>query len=140
VVHLWGRFVMTGVLNAVVSNQNAQPFIVTIGNAATQYGFNSVAAIGAVSPGTFKGNTFRVIASDASYDFAIEILGTSLPQTLFRSVTIESTAGTIRTFLASAATFSATSGPDKSTWLWGSGSSKVWTATSPSPRTVLLHY
>lgn len=131
---------MTGVLGAIVASQNSQPIIVTIGNSAAQYGFNSVAVIGAVSPGTFKGNTIRVIASDTSYDFAIEILGTSLPQTLFRSVTVESTAGTIRTFLASAATFSATSGPDKSTWLWGTGSSKVWTATSPSPRTVLIHY
>jgi succinylarginine dihydrolase len=132
---------MTGVLNAVVGQASAASIVVTIGVAAgTQYGFNSVAAIGSVSPATFKGNTFQVIASDTSYDFSISILGASLPQTLFRSVTVQSTAGTIRTYLASAATFSATSAPDKSQWLWGTGSSKVWTATSPSPRTVLIHY
>lgn len=131
---------MTGMLNAVVGANNAISVSVTVGNSATQYGFNSVAVIGAASPGTFKGNTFRVIASDSSYDFAIEILGTGLAQSLFRRVIVESTAGTIRAFDSSAATFSATSGPDKSTWTWGTGSSKVWTSTSPSPRSVLIQY
>jgi hypothetical protein len=131
---------MTGVLNAMVGLGSAATISVTIGNSASQYGFNSVLAIGAASPSTFKGNSLRAIVSDTAYDLTLEILGASIPQAIFRSLVVESTAGTIRTFDASAATFSQLSAPDRSTWTWGTGSSKVWTSTSPSPRSVLIKY
>lgn len=133
---------MTSVLNAVVASHNSASFSVTIGNASTQYGFNTNEAIGSVSPSTFKGNTLYGIASDVSFDFGIVILGTGIPQAFFRSVVVQSTAGTIRSYASSAATFSSGVGigGNQSQWLWGTGSSKVWTATSPSPRALILQY
>lgn len=133
---------MTGVLNAVIGANNAIRISVTIGNQSTQYGFNTNGSIGSISPGTFKGNTIDVLASDTSYDIGVVLLGSGIPQAYFTSITVESTAGTIGRFLSTAATFSQTTGihGPQSQWLWGIGSSKVWTSTSPSPRSVLIQY
>lgn len=126
---------MTGVLNAMVGSPTPTRFVVTIGNSASQYGFNSGVAIGAITPSAYRGNTIQVMASDTAYDFGILITG-SLAQSLFTYIVVQATDGSSRSFSSSAATFTAAA---TSQWLWGSGSSKVWTSTSPSSRIALVY-
>lgn len=126
---------MTGVLNAMVGSPTPVRISVTIGNVTTQYGFNSSAGIGSISPSAYRGNTVLVIASDAGFDFGILITGT-LAQSLFSSVVVQATDGSSRSYSSAAATFSAGANTQ---WTWGSGSNKVWTSTSPSPRTALIY-
>lgn len=102
------------------------------------FGFNRLEGTnpGAISPiGTLKGVTIEIIrSSTASEDLIISLAGIRA-QNFWRMIVIQTTAGAWRTYLSSAATYSAVV---NTTWSFGSGSSPVFTSTT-SPRGVIFY-
>lgn len=127
---------MTGVLNAMVAaNRGSVSVTVGIGNTGSFYGF-VIANIGTVTPSAYGGANIRNIVNDSSYDIQVAFEGT-LAQNFFSGIVVQTTAGSFRTFLTSAATtFQQVPGsPNVTLWNWDSNT-PVFTSTSPSPRIV----
>jgi len=132
---------MTGVLNAVVAAGKIETtYSVTIGNIGGVFGYNDGSGIGAISPANFRGIGITSVISDSGdWDLSLQLNSNSVGQSFLKGVRVQTTSGTIRTYLASAASFSVV-GP-ASNWNWGAGgSSMAWTSTSPSPRSLVIFY
>lgn len=128
---------MTGVLNALVASGTSKAYSVTIGTGgASNFGYSS-GSFGSISDTNVAGRTFTTLATDetGTTDFTLGISGAAVSQSYLHKVVVQDTAGTIRTYFTSSATF----GPGNF-WFWGNGSSKVWTATTPSPRSVTISW
>lgn len=128
---------MTSSVNAssgIAAAASGQNFSVTVANSGTVFGF-VLASFGAVSPTSFKGIAIDSVSTDATggvpFDFGVSLDGGGvLAQNFFRGVLVQRTNGTwVRYETAAATSFSAGS----STWLWGTGSSPVWTGTGTRP-------
>lgn len=133
---------MTGVLNAVIAAGGKFGYSVTIANhtGGTTYGYNDSVPAGAISPGTFRGVNIRVAGSRSGNDnFTLSLNGPALSQSFFQSVLVQRTNGALVLYRSGDATF--TPGALANVWLWGSGGADpAWTATSPSPRTIIIAF
>lgn len=132
---------MTGALNAMVAaGQIETAYGVTIGNIGGLFGYNDGSGFGAISPATFRGISITSVVSDSGdWDLALQLNSNSVGQNYLKGVRVQTTSGTIRTYLASAASFSVVG--SFSNWSWGAGgASMAWTSTSPSPRSLVIFY
>lgn len=128
---------MSGILNAILAGRSSKTYSVTIGTGgASNYGY-SPGSFGAISDTNVAGRTFTSLATDetGTTDFTLGISGAAVSQGYIHRVVVQDTAGATRTYLTSNATF----GPGNF-WYWGNGSSRVWTATTPSPRSVTISF
>lgn len=132
---------MTGVLNAMIAGGGESVYNVTIGSfAGPSFGLNDSVPAGSISPSTFRGETIKVAASRAGNDdFTLTINGV-YTQSFIQSVTVQRTDGALEIFRQQDVS-SFISGPSTSIWQWGSGGSDpAWTATSPSPRAIIISF
>jgi hypothetical protein len=107
-------------------------------NAAGAFGYDSTSGTpGAISPtNQLKTVSIITIRSDSlSADIAVVIQGVRA-QNFWQRIAVLATNGTWRSFNSSAATFSTPGG--NSVWSFGTGSNRVWTATTPAPRGVII--
>lgn len=105
---------------------------VTIGTpGGSTFGFVS-GSYGAVSPVSVKGQGIGAVRSTTT-TFEIILQSITLTFDFFRTVRVQNTAGAF--ILLSAATASFTAG---NTWTWTV--TGPWTATSPSPRSIIFTY
>lgn len=129
---------MTGAANTAGVNiaASGENFSVTVGNSGTIFGFVS-GSIGAVSPTSFKGVNIDAASSDSTvpaYDFSFSLDGGgALAQTFFRAVLVQRTDSTWIRYETAAASFSV----GTSTWTWGTGTNRAWTATGT--RAIILY-
>jgi hypothetical protein len=116
----------------------ALTFAITPGNNGGSpgvFGYNRLEATnpGAIIPagtGTFKGVTLEVIRSASSSEDLLIVIAGVRAQSFWRMITIQTTAGTWRTYLAANATFAQAV---NTSWSFGTGSSPVFTSTT-APR------
>lgn len=83
---------------------------------------------GSLSPiTTLKGKVIELLRSDASADdLIIQLASPGVAQNFWRSVMVQTSAGSWRQYLSSAATFSG-----GLQWTFGTGSDPVWTNATP---------
>lgn len=123
---------MTGVLSIVAGARSMRQYSVTIGTGGvSNFGFDS---FGSISSNTFKGETIISVVSDPSFDIQFALNNTGLARTFIDRIVVQDTTGTYRTYKQVDASYS------NGFWIWGNGSSKVWTATTPSPRELKVYY
>ncbi len=111
-----------------------------LGGTVGAYGYSTVDSNpGSLSPiGTFRGVAFqRIRSASGSEDLLISFGTAGILQTFWRRVVLQQTDGSWRSYLSSAATFN---NAVITTWSFGSGSSPIWTATTPAPRGVIFFY
>lgn len=83
-----------------------------------------------ISPTTFFGVTLLPFQSgtySGSFDFGVS-MDANVAQNYFTSLLVQQTDGSWRSYQSSAATFSHP--PGDTTWLWGTGSNRVWTSAT----------
>lgn len=128
---------MTGVAGALVAGRTSKLYSVTIGTGgASNFGYSS-GGFGAISDTSIAGRSIITLATDetGATDFTLTINGAAVSQGYIHKVEVQDTSGSVRTYFTSAATF----GPGN-TWTWGTGSNRVWTSTTPSPRSATISY
>lgn len=132
---------MSGVLNVLAAGGGKFVYSVTVGSfAGPSYGFNNSAGAGAISPATFRGLTVLDVDSrSGNNDFNLT-LSTVVAQTYFQYVMVQRTDGAWTIYHQADAFF--TGGPINTLWTWGFGvgGDPAWTATSPSPRAVIIAF
>jgi hypothetical protein len=134
---------MTGVLNAVVAGGTKFIYSVTVANLQGldgAYGYNfSTEPSGAISPSTFRGVDILVAsawAGPTNFDFNLSLDGPALEQSFFQYVMVQGTDGSWRTYHSADADFFVP-GELSNIWAW-EADGPPWTATSPSPRTIII--
>jgi hypothetical protein len=135
---------MTGVLNAMVGGGEQLVLIdVTMGtDGTTRFGYAdsgsgiSGAPFGSASTTAFRGKTIEILMSSgaAGNNLALRFDSAVSDSAFFKRVLVQATSGSQRTFLIGDATFIT------DTYTWGNGSDPAWSATSPSPRRVIIYY
>lgn len=136
---------MTGVAHAVLAGRVSAAFTITMGNSLTFYGYNGGSPFGSISPSTLKGSVISNIMTDTqvgSPRIQILIAGSGKPQNFFSSLQVQDTSGSMVTLTSASADgyLSDFGGFGTHTiWAW-SGTPKIWTATTPSPRLVSIFY
>lgn len=106
-------------------------------NASGAFGYDSTSGTpGTLNPiTTLKGVTIITLRSDnLSADLALVMQGVRA-QNFWRTIVAQATDGTWRRFNSADASFSA---PANTVWSFGTGSSRVWTASTPTPRGVII--
>jgi hypothetical protein len=131
---------MSGALAAIIPH-STQTYAMTVGTGgAGVFGFAQAVygALNGLSSNTLKGvNIAGIFSSNVATDFTLQLSGAgALPQTFVQRFVIVDTAGTVRTYLASAASF--ISGATNE-WKFGTGSSPAWTSTA-SPRQIQIFF
>jgi hypothetical protein len=128
----------SGVMSAVSFSYQLTPG--NNGGSAGVFGYSTVDGSnpGSLSPIlTFRGATIqRIRSSNVSEDLLINLATAGLPQTFWRLLVIQDTTGAWRRYFSSAAT--AFSNGVITSWSFGTGSSPVFTATTPAPRGVIF--
>lgn len=110
-----------------------------LGGTAGVFGYSTIDSNpGSLSPiGTLRGVTIqRLRSATADADLRVSLVTAGLPQTFWRMVLVQGTDGDWRRYMSASATSFSNAGI--TTWAFGTGSSPVWTATTPAPRGVLF--
>ena len=113
-----------------------QAIAVTRGNFASTTGWSSGGSLGSIV-GIFltrltvtRAGALQSLYSDtAAADFAVRLTSVTPPSNPnFNAVAVSDDTGAVRVFSSASATFTSPNGTD-SLWVWGTGSSPVWTST-----------
>lgn len=105
----------------------------TVGQSGTDYGYAS--GLGSLSFGSYKGKAIIQLINGTSGAGLINIAITGVrPQTFFRTLRLETDAGTILLLTSASASFSAVT---NSFWEWGSTGS-IWTTPAAVRRISLI--
>lgn len=114
-------------------------YSVTVGTTGGVFGFSN-ATIGAMSPATFKGISIRAAYTSGVPQFFFSLSSLGLAQSLFNGILIQNTAGAwVRMSTATAVSFENTGLNFAGCSTWVFNLSAGWSATVPSPRTMLLY-
>lgn len=133
---------MTGVVAAVCGCMGRAPMTATIsvGAESVWIGYGTGVSVGNDSVGSCSGSNCGLPATcglagsgrfignitTLSYDFNVEVSGTSISQTCFAGIRVLDQSGFVREYLTADAAAFTTSGITR--WSWGSGLNRVWTA------------
>jgi hypothetical protein len=135
---------MSGVLN-VMAGAVAGKFVytVTIGEDPNGgqpiYEYSALSERGSISPTTFRGSNIVYVGdrTNSHSDFGVSIEGT-LSQDYFRSILVQSTAGTWRRFDQSDAETFVSGFGGRTIWEWSTSGGAVWTATGT--RQIIIEF
>lgn len=131
---------MTSGTQAAAGVASAASYSYSLGpaeNALGAFGYDSTSGTpGTLGPvTTLKGATIITLRADnLSADLALVIQGVRA-QAFWRMIMVLETSGTWRRYLSANATYSTAT---NTLWSFGTGSNRVWTASTPTPRGVII--
>ena len=119
---------MTGVLHSVVSGkQPGTRIIVTTGSSGALRGYRLDPLLGAISPTTYKGETFsEAFGQVATSVFRVSFTNDALAQSFFSQLWIYNDAGNVVTLRTSDVDSFANVGGIRTTWQWNYDAVSPW--------------
>jgi hypothetical protein len=134
---------VSGFLNVLAVGGNATKHVITVATSSGGLSGFSVSVtpnFGAIDVAASHGVTIDGIYSRSTSDLQLWLQG-GFAQSYVSSVTIETGAGTVRTYQTSAAAIYQNQSGVLTVWAWGDGSSPVWTSSDDTEQHyVLIRY